>query len=313
MSAPRIEAIALVGSRSQRIYLASRVGVQEQKQQQQAALPGGAEGGIVSARVHNEVLRLEYAAHCALDIVEERSTYTMGSGARSSVSSLRNADDTCLMPSPCSKGQVRGPNGEVSPSSSTYLGLVLTLEDLAVYAMTTSTNLRILVLLCPGEARVRDVDCVTVRVERTASLDMVYLAEAMSVVAAFERLTWTCSPCDSGRFCAPSTHAISRTLAMHSWRCHPADGAMHHPPCLLAKQMHTSRSAVRSLINALLPLEAGDVSHMFTTKVPPCRFQHSHTICILLSAAATEFLLCPCLHIRTVVRAKPASFCPPPF
>ena len=55
---PRIEAIALVGSKNQRLLLSSRA-------QHQAATE--------AQRGGDETLRLEYAAHCALDIVEERS------------------------------------------------------------------------------------------------------------------------------------------------------------------------------------------------------------------------------------------------
>lgn len=56
----------------------------------------------------------------------------------------------------------------VHPKSSTdgaipaYLGLVSVLEDLAIYAMVTSTKLKILLILRPGEARIKDIDCLTV-------------------------------------------------------------------------------------------------------------------------------------------------------
>lgn len=53
---PSIEAIAVVGSRNQRLYLGARVAYQESD----------------ANKVRNEMLRLEYAAHCALDVVEER-------------------------------------------------------------------------------------------------------------------------------------------------------------------------------------------------------------------------------------------------
>lgn len=63
----------------------------------------------------------------------------------------------------------RAGNGEVTPSSVSFLGLVLTLEDLAIYAMVTNTKLRILLLLSPGESRVRDLDCLTVRARSAAA------------------------------------------------------------------------------------------------------------------------------------------------
>lgn len=54
---PGIEAIGLVGSRNQKLYLNARIAFQENKDFNQ---------------IRNEMLRLEYAAHCALDVVEER-------------------------------------------------------------------------------------------------------------------------------------------------------------------------------------------------------------------------------------------------
>lgn len=59
MAVPRIEAIALVGSKNQRLFLSSRVQCSQ------------SEGETHWAR--DETLRLEYAAHCSLDIIEERS------------------------------------------------------------------------------------------------------------------------------------------------------------------------------------------------------------------------------------------------
>lgn len=56
-SIPGIEAIALVGSRNQRLYFNTRIAYQEKQDLN---------------RVRNEMLRLEYAAHCALDVIEER-------------------------------------------------------------------------------------------------------------------------------------------------------------------------------------------------------------------------------------------------
>lgn len=114
MTLPRIEAIALVGSKNQRLFLSSRAQSQDGPDSQQA---------------RDETLRLEYAAHCSLDIIEERL-------------------------------QPRGVNEAATTPS--YLGLVLNLEDLAVYAMATSTKLKILLLLRPGEGKVKDLDCLTV-------------------------------------------------------------------------------------------------------------------------------------------------------
>lgn len=57
--------------------------------------------------------------------------------------------------------QPRGSSESVMPS---YLGLVLTLEDLAIYALVTSTKLKILLLLRPGEGKVKDLDCLTVSI-----------------------------------------------------------------------------------------------------------------------------------------------------
>lgn len=56
--------------------------------------------------------------------------------------------------------QPRGAGSEATIPS--YLGLVLTLEDLAIYAMSTSTKLKILLLLRPGDGKVKDLDCLTV-------------------------------------------------------------------------------------------------------------------------------------------------------
>ena len=117
---PGIEAIALVGGKNQRLYLNARV-----RYQQQAAPQ------TQQQKVGNELLRLEYAAHCALDVIEERSL-------------------------------VRNANGELTPAAVSFLGLVLTLEDLAIYAMVTSTKLRIMLLITPGEFKVKDLDCLTV-------------------------------------------------------------------------------------------------------------------------------------------------------
>jgi len=58
MAAPRIEAIALVGNKNQRLFLSSRAQYQ---------------AGADSHKSGDETLRLEYAAHCSLDIIEERS------------------------------------------------------------------------------------------------------------------------------------------------------------------------------------------------------------------------------------------------
>lgn len=134
MAGPRIEAIALVGSRNQRLFLASRV-------QSQA--------GTDSQPANDETLRLEYAAHCSLDIVEERREFLYeGERIHSSKSALPSAV------------QPRGAANEATVPS--YLGLVLTLEDLAIYAMSTSTKLKILLLLRPGDGKVKDLDCLTV-------------------------------------------------------------------------------------------------------------------------------------------------------
>lgn len=57
---PRIEAVAIVGSKNQKLYLRSRASYQQH--------PGD--------ELRNELLRLEYTAHCALDVVEERGEDT---------------------------------------------------------------------------------------------------------------------------------------------------------------------------------------------------------------------------------------------
>lgn len=65
MAGPRIEAIALVGSRNQRLFLSSRAHGQ---------------AGPNSQLANDETLRLEYAAHCSLDIVEERRESSCAGG-----------------------------------------------------------------------------------------------------------------------------------------------------------------------------------------------------------------------------------------
>lgn len=133
MGGPRIEAIALVGSRNQRLYLASRAQTQ---------------AGPNSDSANDETLRLEYAAHCSLDVVEERcECVIVGAGDFHQLISGY-------------KVQPRGVGNDATIPA--YLGLVLTLEDLAIYAMATSTKLKILLLLRPGEGKVKDLDCLTV-------------------------------------------------------------------------------------------------------------------------------------------------------
>lgn len=64
---PRIEGIALVGSRNQKLYLTSRISTTSQQSADDAT----------AARLRNDMLRLEYAAHSALDVVEERSKWSI--------------------------------------------------------------------------------------------------------------------------------------------------------------------------------------------------------------------------------------------
>ena len=58
---PRIEAVAIVGGKNQKLYMRGR----------------GSYQGRPGDKVSNELLRLEYAAHCALDVVEERGGYVL--------------------------------------------------------------------------------------------------------------------------------------------------------------------------------------------------------------------------------------------
>ncbi|PWN90692.1 Sedlin [Acaromyces ingoldii] len=140
-SAVRIEAVAIVGNKNQRLFLASRASSSS------SSSSSSSQAGV------EEALRLEHAAHCALDVIDERTQ-------------PRSTDQ-------------QGPQ-------STYLGLVLALEDLSIYALITTTRLRILVVLRtpagaaavsaggsagPGtgtaagasaDAKVRDLDVLTV-------------------------------------------------------------------------------------------------------------------------------------------------------
>ena len=73
-------------------------------------------------------LRYHYFAHAALDVMDERSGLT-------------------------------GPSGPSSRSNSEqYLGLLCTLEDLAIYGFQTCTRLRFLLMLSLTDHAVRDID-----------------------------------------------------------------------------------------------------------------------------------------------------------
>ncbi|TKY86184.1 hypothetical protein EX895_005009 [Sporisorium graminicola] len=74
-------------------------------------------------------LRYHYFAHAALDVMDERS------GGASSSSSRTNSEQ--------------------------YLGLLYTLEDLAVYGFQTCTRLRFLLMLSLTDHAVRDIDMLT--------------------------------------------------------------------------------------------------------------------------------------------------------
>ena len=69
-------------------------------------------------------LRYHYFAHAGLDVIEERAA------------NLRNLEQ--------------------------YLGLLYTLEDLAVYGFQTSTRVKILLMLTLSDGLVRDIDVLTV-------------------------------------------------------------------------------------------------------------------------------------------------------
>ncbi|CDS00547.1 uncharacterized protein SPSC_06188 [Sporisorium scitamineum] len=77
-------------------------------------------------------LRYHYFAHAALDVVDERS----GASSSSRASSSRT-------------------------NSEQYLGLLYTLEDLAVYGFQTCTRLRFLLMLSLTDHAVRDIDMLT--------------------------------------------------------------------------------------------------------------------------------------------------------
>ncbi|CBQ72711.1 conserved hypothetical protein [Sporisorium reilianum SRZ2] len=86
--------------------------------------------GNTSAESTAADLRYHYFAHAALDVMDERS------GASSSSSSSRTG-------------------------SEQYLGLLYTLEDLAVYGFQTCTRLRFLLMLSLTDRAVRDIDMLT--------------------------------------------------------------------------------------------------------------------------------------------------------
>ncbi|SNX85495.1 uncharacterized protein MEPE_04204 [Melanopsichium pennsylvanicum] len=75
-------------------------------------------------------LRYHYFAHSALDIVDERSASSSGSSSR--------------------------PN-----ASEQYVGLLCTLEDLAIYGFQTCTRMRLLLMLSLTDHAVRDIDMLT--------------------------------------------------------------------------------------------------------------------------------------------------------
>jgi len=68
------------------------------------------------------------------------------------------------------------PRGSSDAALPSYLGLVLTLEDLAIYGLVTSTKLKILLLLRPGEGKVKDLDCLTVSGKDISSLSKLNLS-----------------------------------------------------------------------------------------------------------------------------------------
>ncbi|PWY97612.1 Sedlin [Testicularia cyperi] len=84
-------------------------------------------------------LRYHYFAHAALDVIEERS------GISSS--------------------------GQVPKATEQYLGLLYTLEDLAIYGFQTSTRLRFILIMSLTDHIVRDIDILTLfRAFQTAYL-----------------------------------------------------------------------------------------------------------------------------------------------
>ncbi|SJX62543.1 uncharacterized protein SRS1_13390 [Sporisorium reilianum f. sp. reilianum] len=87
--------------------------------------------GNTSAESTAADLRYHYFAHAALDVMDERS------GASSSSSSASRAN------------------------SEQYLGLLYTLEDLAIYGFQTCTRLRFLLMLSLADHAVRDIDMLT--------------------------------------------------------------------------------------------------------------------------------------------------------
>ncbi|GAK65317.1 trafficking protein particle complex 2 [Moesziomyces antarcticus] len=77
-------------------------------------------------------LRYHYFAHAALDVMDERTALAVAPGASSN-----------------------------RTSSEQYLGLLSTLEDLAIYGFQTCAKLRILLMLSLTDHAVRDIDMLT--------------------------------------------------------------------------------------------------------------------------------------------------------
>lgn len=140
--------------------------------------------------------------------------------------------------------------------------------------MVTSTKLKILLLLRPGEGKIKDLDCLTVRVLGS------------SIHASFP-LTGVSLP--PQRSSAPSTPVISPTPATRSRRwLHP------RPPTLpWARSRRTSRSRASSLKREYERLGDGEATQAYlyhyhagtSANNPIKRTWHTHRSLLLISCA----------------------------
>ena len=139
----RIHSIALIGARNNPLYVRNFASGAPSSSSQTAA--GSAVAGYDAQAAAAGELKTNYIAHSALDVVEERSAF------QTLVQFLQML--TCAFPALTAAAK----------QQEQYLGLLFTIEDVAVYGFQTSTRLKIIVMLLLSDQIVKDIDMITVR------------------------------------------------------------------------------------------------------------------------------------------------------
>ncbi|KDN43763.1 Sedlin [Tilletiaria anomala UBC 951] len=126
----RIHSIALISPRNSPLYVRNFIGSQTSSSNLNANATAGGEAsaaspapGIDETAVAAAQLKTNYIAHSALDIIEDRTA---------------------------------------NKQQEQYLGLLMTIEDVAVYGFQTSTKVKIVVMLLLSDQIVRDIDIITI-------------------------------------------------------------------------------------------------------------------------------------------------------